>query len=350
MEQEQEKLPTDCQESEKPKTDIWYNYGPIDSYKRGLNIIVGERGVGKTYGAKRKILKKYIETGAQAVWIRRKDAEIKLTKERFMGDIGNDPLFKDRIFYTEGYILYEKITEGRKSISKPVIYFIPLSTYEHYKSSSYEKVETLVFDEFLTKERYLPDEVFKFFDISETVFRHRSGKMYLLGNSLSTINPYFEHFNIKLSESRFTKSQQWVVENCNNVEFRKFKKTTFIGELTEGSDYSQYAQENKFVLDDYTAVEEYKGERQFRYNLCLNGVHMGIYDIHNAMYVGEPLDGRTFTIYLDDCKDNGAYILDKKSPYLQRVYMKFLKGIILYKNLSYKNEIVLMCRKIGRNF
>lgn len=333
------------------KNNVFYDYGPIDSYKRGLNIIVGERGVGKTYGAKRKVLKKYIENGEQAVWIRRKDAEIKLTKDRFMGDIESDPIIEGHEFITDGYILYEKIKdESGHAIKKPVIFFVPLSTYEHYKSASYHRVTTMVFDEFMTRERYLPDEVFKFFDIMETVFRHRQGKVYMLGNSLSIINPYFEHFNIKLNGNQFIKSDNWVVENCNNTEFRAFKKETFVGQMTKDSVYAQYAQDNEFVLDDTTNVMEYTGHRNFMHNLMLNGLHIGVYNCNNMLYFAEPLEGRTYTIYVDDCVKNGAFILDRRAVHITRIYRHFIRGMAMYKTMAIKNEIVLLARKCGRNF
>ena len=334
------------------ENNVFYNYGPIDSYKRGLNIIVGERGVGKTYGAKRKILKKYIENGEQAVWIRRKDAEVRLTKDRFMGDIEADPVLEGHTFIIEGYILYEKVEDEKGHvIKKPVVFFIPLSTYEHYKSASYHRVTTMVFDEFMTKERYLSDEVFKFFDIMETVFRHRDGKVYMLGNSLSVINPYFEHFGIHIAnDSRFIKSDRWVVENCDNAKFRNFKKDTFVGQLTKDSIYSQYALDNDFVLDDMTNVSEYTGNRNFMYNLMLNGLHIGVYNCNNMLYFAEPLAGKTYTIYVDDCVKSGAFALDKKAMHITRIYRYFIRGMVMYKTMAIKNEIVLLARKCGRNF
>ena len=56
------------------------------SYNCLFNFIVGARGVGKTYGAKRYVIKKFIQSGEQFVYVRRYKDELKKMK-RFFEDI-----------------------------------------------------------------------------------------------------------------------------------------------------------------------------------------------------------------------------------------------------------------------
>ena len=47
------------------------------SYNAILNFIIGERGVGKTYGAKKHVVNRFIKKGEQFVYLRRYKTELK---------------------------------------------------------------------------------------------------------------------------------------------------------------------------------------------------------------------------------------------------------------------------------
>lgn len=69
------------------------------------------------------------------------------------------------------------------------------------KSSSYEKVDTIIFDEFLIDKgsyHYLQNEVTQLLDVIETVARLRDIRVIFLGNAISITNPYFNYFNLTL--------------------------------------------------------------------------------------------------------------------------------------------------------
>ena len=53
------------------KKDIFYNPDKIISFNALLNIIIGERGVGKTYGLKTRVVKRFLNKNKQFAYIRR---------------------------------------------------------------------------------------------------------------------------------------------------------------------------------------------------------------------------------------------------------------------------------------
>ena len=57
--------------------DIWFNPNKVLSYNAFLNFIVGERGVGKSYGFKKYLVKHFLKTGKQFVYVRRFKTELK---------------------------------------------------------------------------------------------------------------------------------------------------------------------------------------------------------------------------------------------------------------------------------
>ena len=54
----------------------YYNIDDTLSRDRLFNFVVGPRGVGKTYSAKNRVIKNFINKGEQFVYIRRYDTEL----------------------------------------------------------------------------------------------------------------------------------------------------------------------------------------------------------------------------------------------------------------------------------
>ena len=55
---------------------IYYSPERIISYNALLNLIIGERGVGKTYGFKTYAVKRFLNKGKQFAYIRRYDTDL----------------------------------------------------------------------------------------------------------------------------------------------------------------------------------------------------------------------------------------------------------------------------------
>lgn len=325
----------------------WYDYSRILSYKRPINYIVGIRGKGKTYGAKLYCLTRYQKYQKQFVYVRRYDTQLLECKNKFLADIKSDERLKGHQYQVDGDKVYE-ILENKRIV---VGYFIALSRYETYKSSSFADVDTIVFDEFITAERYLPNEVFKFADLCETILRHRDGKIFMLSNSLSVVNPYFESMGVRSLNQAFTKSKDWVIHYDSDEDFAQQKRKTVVGRVFGDTEWASYAYDNKFALDNTTNVGEIKCSKETLYNLMLNGNRIGCYYANGLLYFGTPFIGKTYTPYVDDCKDNVDVILVKpRDRHIFTIYEKYVKGLCYFENLSIKNEITLICRKLGRNF
>lgn len=69
---------------------------------------------------------------------------------------------------------------------------------EHDKSVSYPNITTIVFDEFLTRRYYLPNEFVIFVNVLSTIIRHRSDvTIFMLGNTVNKFCPYFAEMGLK---------------------------------------------------------------------------------------------------------------------------------------------------------
>lgn len=187
----------------------WYDYGPIDKLKCQYNIIIGERSNGKTYGALKKIIENFLKDGKKGAYIRR-------YKEDYRGKRG-DALFESLesdgaiTEMTKGKYTGVKYQSGRWYLSivdeksgkkvcgdTPFCYGFAISDMEHDKSTSYPDVTTIVFDEFLTRGYYLPNEFVLFMNTLSTIIRHRNDvTIYMLANTVNKYAPYFAEMGLK---------------------------------------------------------------------------------------------------------------------------------------------------------
>lgn len=137
--------------------DIYYNYDKILSYNAMLNFLVGERGVGKTFGAKKFVISQFLKNNKEFAYIRRYDNELKKALPKnpdFFQDITNSKIFdghslqcKNKKFYCD---------------DKCFGYAMRLTEAQDLKGSTYTNVSTIIFDEFIiekSRRYYLPNEV-----------------------------------------------------------------------------------------------------------------------------------------------------------------------------------------------
>lgn len=183
-------------------------YPDMDYY-----IIFGMRSNGKTYSSLTYALERYAKYGEQFVYLRRYEEDIrrKYMMDLFAGHIANGAF--DKIF-NNNEICWNSITaqggrlyltrtdfiDGKRKIikdEKPVCYLFALNTWEHSKGVSFPGVNTVVFDEFLTRSTYLYDEVTAFSNFVSTIVRQRDNvKFLMLGNTVSPFSPYFQEIGL----------------------------------------------------------------------------------------------------------------------------------------------------------
>lgn len=126
------------------------------------------------------------------------------------------------------------LTNGNKFYcdSKICGYSMTLSTAQNLKSSNFNKVKYIIFDEYLIEEgqhHYLKNEVVNFLGLIETIARMRDVKIFMLANAITVTNPYFLYFDLHLPYNNDIitfKDGLILVQYMKNEEYRKAKKET----------------------------------------------------------------------------------------------------------------------------
>jgi hypothetical protein len=189
----------------------YYSSENIRKCNATYNIIFGERSNGKTFdilGGKDGIIWNYVKKGEKGAILRRFHEDIVGKK----GDMFFRPIVQEGIVYQYsegqwtdvyhrgGQFWLCRYDEGLDTIVKdtePFCYSYAISQMEHDKGGTDQKITTVLFDEFLTRNVYLKDEFVLFQNVLSTIIRQRSDvKIFMLGNTVSQYCPYFKEMGL----------------------------------------------------------------------------------------------------------------------------------------------------------
>ena len=291
---------------------MWYDKQQLLSHNKIMNMVLSNRGGGKTFHFTRWAIDDFKKTHSQCVWVRRYQTEI------------DEMLLNGKFFdaVREYYPDDELKIEGNTGLvnGEVAIYFVALSTSRQLKSNNYPFVNKIVFDEFIIdkgRNSYLKAEVEVFLDLYETVARMRDNvRAVLLANSITTVNPYFMFWNIKPNpEKRFTVKGQVCVEFFTDADFIAQKEKTRFGQLVKGTRYGDYAINNQWLLDTTTFIASRTPKSQFIMGLKYEGLMYGFWADYTEglIFVNKQYDPSSGMLYCVTKEDHEPNLLLVKS-------------------------------------
>ena len=185
----------------------YYSLKNILKNKAVFNVIFGERSNGKTYATLKHGLEQYFKDGSQLAYVRRWKEDItgKRGQAVFSALIENNEIEKlsggkfTGIHYYTGKFFLCNYDNGKVIYSDNDVlgFLFALTDIEHDKSTSYPKVTSIIFDEFITNRLYLPDEFVIFMNVISTIVRRRENvTIYMLGNTVNKYCPYFSEMGL----------------------------------------------------------------------------------------------------------------------------------------------------------
>lgn len=308
----------------------YYSFDRLLSYGGVINMAVGARGLGKTYGAKRLVIRNAVRKGEEFVYVRRFKTELKHVST-FFNDISAE--FPDYEFRVVGRMASYRVRGDEDSAWTTMGYFIALSSAATLKSVSYPKVTTMIFDEFIIEmgsRRYLPGEVDTFLDLYSTIDRNQDRvRVLMLSNAVRSVNPYFVEWRLSPGKSFQRRGSGYVVcEIIDNESFADRVSETKFGRFIRAAspEYAKYAVDNEFA-DDTPALLG-KKPPQAR---CVGIVRtrVGVFSVWIAerdYWVQKrlPKGGPRYAYAVRP--DDGEVVLERSSPFSQVMRAAFKSG------------------------
>lgn len=330
-----------------------------------INVIVGNRGGGKSYGAKKRCIDNFIKKREQFGYIRRYKDDLKKPMKKFFDDIKWE--YPDYEFKTDSECFYVRLKPAdpdEKWTENDIAgYGFELSTADNKKSIPYPDITTLIYDEFLIKkgtQRYLPDEPGAFLNLYETIARPGTGHprviAFLLANAISITNPFFLFWELKMP-TKADKNGKYIwkhptrpilVEDVRNEKFIDAKKNTEFGRLVEGTSYAEYSIENKFLLDDNTFVERKSPKARYFFTFIYKERKFGVWVDYTEgkMWVSEDIDPSYVIVYsltLKDHQPNTMFLKTRGKSGQFRAFIENYKiGNVYFESINIKN----MCYEV----
>ena len=320
---------------------MWWNRSGILSHNCIMNMVMSNRGGGKTFDCTRWGIDDFKKKKQQTMWVRRYQTELDeiLANGKFFDAV--------REYYPDD----ELKIEGNVGLvnGEVAFYFVALSRSRQLKSNNYPMVNKIILDEFVIGQgriTYLKNEVEVFLDLFETVARTRDNvRAVLLANAVTVVNPYFLFWKIKPDpRKRFTVKGQVCVEMFTDQEFIDKKKKSRFGQLVSGTRYGEYAIDNKWLEDNETFIGPKSAKSEFMMGMKYAGVMYGFWVDYDAglIYVNRQYDPSSYALYCLTKDDHDANLLLIKSlgdsKRVQRIVFAFRNGLIRFEDMQVKNQ------------
>ena len=188
------------------KKSIYWNILKILGFKADFNLVIGQRGNGKTFGVLKHFLECYKKTKKRFCYIRRWDEDVKAFRmEQLFAPFRN---VIDELFGEEFTIQYRNhkfyLVNGNGTKIDCIGYVLSLSSSHHTKSIAYTNVGNILYDEFIrmSGEQELKDELSRFDNTLSTIIRgdNTNVVIWMLANTVSKYSPYFLRFGIDINK------------------------------------------------------------------------------------------------------------------------------------------------------
>lgn len=323
-----------------------------------VNMVIGARSLGKTFGIVKRAIKNWEQHGDQFVYLRRTDKEITrmLGVSDFLAPFADH--FPELDMRIRGRTM-EVRHHGEKEKWSTLGMFIPLSAAASYKSSALPRVSIIFFDEFISeRDMYWPDEVDALMGLWETVDRRNDRtRIYMAANAADSVNPYFTEWDLTLPTKGKTKTyphneSSITIQYADDAEFRKYASRTNIGKFTAGTNYARYAQDNEFLADTEALIGTKTSASLFRCELGFNMKSYGIwFDMQEGnWYINGQIpkdDGReSYALLRRDLKPN-TILLERASPILKTLKRGIRQGYVLFDNVARRESFLKSMGLLG---
>lgn len=330
---------------------MWYDINKTLTYNCLFNFIIGSRGCGKTYSAKKRAVKLFLEKGYQFVYLRRYQDELNQTAESYFNDILLNEEFPGvAIEYRNGQYFINDRLAG---------YAMALTKAKDYKSISYPLVYLIIFDEFLIEEngyiRYLKNEVKQFLNFYMSIDRYRGCTVFFLANSVTMVNPYTLYFDLQLPYgSNIVRKGDILLELVQDADFIKERKATRFGKIIAGTEFEEYAIENKFTMDNKAFIRKKTDKAHYYFTFVYEGETYGVWvDYNKGMFFvslnTDPSCKIVYTLTVDDHKPNTLLLSQlNKSQYFKTFLENYKQGNVYFESQKIKNityNVIKMCMR-----
>lgn len=324
----------------------------LNGAKPEIFICTSNRSAGKTTYFNRLIVNKFKKNKEKFMLIYRYNYEL---------DDCADKLFKD----IEGLFFQGDIMTSKRKASgifhelflneESCGYAISLNSADQLKKYShlFSDVERMLFDEFQSEtNHYCSDEIRKFVSIHTSVARGQGKQarylpVYMIGNPVSIINPYYVELGISerlRDDTKFLRGDGYVLEQGFVKSASQAQRESGFNKAFARNSYVAYSSQCVYLNDNKAFIEKPNGTGKYLCTLRYNGTDYGVREFAEAgcIYVDDKSDTSfrfKITVTTNDHEIN--YVMLKRNDmFLSTLRVYFEKGCFRFKDLKCKEAVL----------
>lgn len=335
----------------------YYNWEKTLAYNADVTMVVGARGLGKTYGLRKQCINDFIKHGWRFVEVARFKNELHGVADSYFNRVGDE--FKELEFKTDtrhAYATFDIDKPKKEKTWHKIGYFVALSDNQALKKRTFKDVRRIILDEAILDKtdkyhRYLVNEFVKLAGVVDTVSRERVNEkkvkpsVYLLGNALDILNPYFSAYRVP---SKLKKGYSWYANKTfllHYVDSAKYSKEKLTGTvagrmLATTKDYNVDVN-NEFIQVNDDFVCKKPNTAKYTFGLVCNKHTFGVWSCSQdgfyyiTSYIPKNSPGNIYTLTSEDYSIN--YIMVRKAePIIKSFSELWYMGCVRYDSVSAK--------------
>lgn len=329
----------------------------INGKKPEIYICTSNRSAGKTTFFSRLLVNRFLSKGEKFGLIYRFNYELDSIADKFFKDI-NSLFFPNMEMKSERRAngIYHELYLDDKECG----YAITLNSVDQIKKYShlFSDISSLFFDEFQSEtNHYCNNEVQKFIALHTTIARgqgkqYRYVPVFMVGNPVSIINPYYVEMGISnrlKNDTKFLRGNGFALEQGFVESASKLQKMSGFNQAFAKNEYVAYSTESIYLNDNTAFIETPKGNSRYFCTLRYQNANYGVreYDELGIIYCDDKADTTypvKISVTVDDHNINYV-MLQRGNIFIAHMKYLFEHGCFRFKNLKCKEAILTAISK-----
>lgn len=349
-------------------TRTYYDVRKLLSYGAQINVIIGSRSIGKTYGLLKQCVQDWLKDGSEFGYIRRYGSELEDVQDNILDDVAQEfPNYQFR--RQKDKYLIRKISDNDSEPWLTIGHLFVASKAGNYKGKPYPRVKRIVWDEYVRELNvfpgYLKNDIQALFSIYTSVARYRTNvAMYLLGNACDLIIPIFLFLGVdsepKSGVTQFRKyvtnldgsvtQVRFLIDYVKDAKFIEQVRASTFGALVAGTDEETVIVNGDFSNAGDLFIAKKPKSAKYHYGFKFRGATFGVWlDQENGRYYVNrktTSDGVIYALSAQDMRPN-LVLIEQAAPFLRNLRRLYGYNMVYFDSPATREGFVDMVRLVG---
>jgi hypothetical protein len=322
----------------------------LDGLEPSIYMITTNRCAGKTTHFLLKAIELFKTTKRKTALIYRHQYELSSASSIFNSALKIYDDFEHElttVSHAKG-LFYEFLLDGES-----FAFSLSLSNVDALKKYSpiFTEIDMCIMDEFQKEDGvYLKNEVQRLESLLISIARgggsqSRPIKMFLLGNNISMLNPYFVKFDINRrfkDGTKFIRGNGWIAEFTHNESASEAIKSNSLFRAFD-SEYMRTSADNKKLFKEDEFLEKCTGKTKYLFTIKHDNKYWGVREELGTgkTFINEKHDSTCKNIIVFTSGEHGSntVMLNRHSFTVKKLKESYELGLLRFSNLNAKNVV-----------